>query len=63
MYNVKSIWIKFTPSSFNPLKTKRRMLYLKIQLYRAENSFHLGYKNQSFYDVSGTSRCFWRANV
>ena len=28
--------------------------------YRAVNTFHLGYKNQSVYAVSGTSRClFW----
>ena len=34
----------------NRLKTKRRLLYLKTQyvLYRAVNTFHLGYKNQSF---------------
>jgi len=27
--------------------------------YRAVNTFHLGYKNQSVYDVSGTSRCLF----
>jgi hypothetical protein len=26
-------------------------------MYRAVNSFHLGYKNQSVFYVSGTSRC------
>ena len=31
----------------NPLQTKRRLLYLKTQF---------GYKNQSVYAVSGTSR-------
>jgi hypothetical protein len=36
--------------------TKHRPLYLKTQ-YRAVNSFHLGYKNQTFYDVSDTSHC------
>ena len=41
---------------FNPLKTKRRPLYLKTISYRAVNTFHLGYKNQSVYAVSGTSR-------
>jgi len=25
--------------------------------YRAVNTFHLGYKNQSVYGVSGTSHC------
>ena len=39
------------------LKTKRRPLYLKPNPYRAVNTFHLGYKNQSVYAVSGTSRC------
>ena len=27
--------------------------------YRAVNTFHLGYKNRSFYDISGTSRCLF----
>jgi hypothetical protein len=27
--------------------------------YRAVNTFHLGYKNQSVYSVSGTSRCLF----
>jgi len=34
----------------NPSKTKLRPLYLKTQSYRAINTFHLGYKNQSVYD-------------
>ena len=36
----------------NPLKPKRSP-------YRAVNNFHLGYKNQSVYAVSGTSRCLF----
>jgi hypothetical protein len=50
------------PDLFNPLNTKRRLLYLKTQFassYRAVNTFHLGYKNQSVYAVSGTSRCLF----
>ena len=43
----------------NPLKTKRRLPYLKALPYRAVNTFHLGYKNQSVYAVSGTSRCLF----
>jgi len=27
--------------------------------YRAVNTFHLGYKNQSVYAVSGTGRCLF----
>ena len=27
--------------------------------YRVVNTFHLGYKNQSVYAVSGTSRCLF----
>ena len=27
--------------------------------YRAVNTFHLGYKNQSVYAVSGTNRCLF----
>ena len=40
-------------------KTKRRTLYIKTQAYRAVNTFHLVYKNQSVYAVSGTSRCLF----
>jgi len=39
--------LNFMSLQFNPLKTKRRLLYLKIQSDRAVNTFHLGYKNQS----------------
>jgi hypothetical protein len=35
-------------AAINPLKTKRRQLYLKTQFYRAVNAFHLGYKNHQF---------------
>ena len=42
-----SCTIPFILSDFNPLKTKRRPLYLKSSLYRAVNTFHLGCKNQS----------------
>ena len=41
------------------LKTKRRLLHLKTQSYRVVNTFHLSYKNQSVYAVSGTSRCLF----
>jgi hypothetical protein len=44
---------------FNPLKTKSSPLYLIPNPYRAVNTFHLGYKYQSVYGVSGTSRCFF----
>ena len=44
----------------NHLKTKRRLLYLKRPSPdRAVNTFHLGYKNQSVYAVSDTSRCLF----
>jgi len=43
----------------SPLKTKRTLLYLKTQSYRAVNIFQLGYKNRSVYDESGTSRCLF----
>ena len=46
-------------SSIKPLKTKRRLLYLRSSSYRAVNTFHLGYKNHSVYDISGTSRCLF----
>jgi len=46
----ESVWDIHDPY-INPLKTERRPLYL--------NAFHLGYKNQSVYAVSGTSRCLF----
>ena len=47
-------------SLINPLKTKRRLLYLKTQFVPCSiNTFHLGYKIQPVYAVSGTSRCLF----
>ena len=46
-------------SVVNPLKTKRRLLYLKSQSVPRSKHFNLGHKNQSVYDVSGTSRCLF----
>ena len=43
----------------NPLNTKRRLLFLKTQFVQCSKHFHLGYKNQSVYAVSGTSRCLF----
>ena len=45
--------------NYNPIKTKRRPLYLKTQSVTRCKTFHLGYKNQSVYAVSGTSRCLF----
>ena len=45
--------------TINPSKKKRRLLYLKTQSAPRSKQFHLGYKNQSVYDVSGTSRCLF----
>ena len=50
---------KQSTTYINPLKTKRRPFYLKTSPYRAVNTFHLGYKNQSVYAVSGTSPCLF----
>jgi hypothetical protein len=40
----------------NPLNTKCRLLYLKKQSVPCSKLFHLCYKNQSVYDISGTIR-------
>ena len=45
--------------TINPLKTNSRLRYLRPSPYRAVNTFYLGYKNQSVYAVSGTSRCLF----
>jgi len=42
--------------------SERRRAYCCIQRpspYRAVNTFHLGYKNQSVSAVSGTTRCLF----
>ena len=44
---------------FSPLKTKRRLHYLKTQFVPRNKHFSSGYKNQSIYAVSGTSRCLF----
>ena len=46
-------------SRINPLNTKSRLLHLKANSYRTVNTFHLGYKNQPVYGVSGTSCCLF----
>jgi hypothetical protein len=42
-------------SAFKPLSSDRCIQ--SSSSYRAVNTFYLGYKNQSDYAVSGTSRC------
>jgi hypothetical protein len=39
-----------------------RFIYRLIP-YRAVNTFHVGYKNQSVYAVSGTNRCLHKNTV
>ena len=49
----------FTAVLFNPLETKRRVLYLKTQFVPRSKHFSSRYKNESVYAVSGTSRCLF----
>ena len=44
---------------FKLLNTKSGLLYLRPSSYRVVNTSHLGYKDQSVYAVSGTSRCLF----
>ena len=46
-------------TDINPFKNKTSLWYVRTSPYRAVNTFHLGYKNQSVYAVSGTSRCLF----
>jgi hypothetical protein len=46
------------PQYINLLKTKRNLLYVRNQ-YRAVNTFHHGYKNQSVNDVYSKGRCLF----
>ena len=46
-------------ANINPLKTKGRLLCLKTQFVRRSKYFSSGYKNQSIYAVSSTSRCLF----
>jgi len=50
---------KLTWKNVNPLNTKRRPLSLKTQSVPRSKHFSSGYKNQSVYAVSGTSRCLF----
>ena len=52
-------WCITWPVGFKKLITKRRLLYLKTQFVPRSKHFYLGYKNQSVYSVSGTSRCLF----
>ena len=40
-----------------PFKDETQTVFIRPSSYRAVNTFHLGYKNQSVYAVSGTGRC------
>jgi len=51
--------LKQINNDFNPLKTKRIPLYLKTQFVPPVNTFPVGYKTQSVYAVSSTSRCLF----
>jgi hypothetical protein len=55
-----SVFIWSEKFNFKLLGAKRKMLYIRDQPYRAVNTFHQGYENQSGIDVSRKSRClFW----
>ena len=43
----------------NPLNMKSICVIYGLSPYRAVNTFHLGYKNQSVYAVCGASRCLF----
>jgi len=58
IYLINYIFL-FKTNFINPLKTKCRPLYLNTPSVPRSKHFHLGYKNQSFYGVSGTSRCLF----
>jgi hypothetical protein len=49
-------------SQVNPLKTKRRMLYLKTQSVPRCKHFSSRLQNQSIYAVSDASRCLFSDN-
>ena len=42
-----------------PFKDETQTALFKDPVRCAVNTFHLGYKDQSVYDVSGTSRCLF----
>ena len=52
IYNFQSVLL-------NSLKTKRRLLYLETQFVPRSKHFSSWLKNQSVYDVSGTSHCLF----
>jgi hypothetical protein len=56
-YGYKTLSPKFT-SPFNRLKTKGSMFYIRTQSYRAVNTLHFGYKNQSLNRLKTKRICF-----
>ena len=58
--NQSTIYLKISHGFlFNLLETKRNLPYIRNQSVPRCKHFHLGYKNQSVYAVSGTSRCLF----
>jgi len=47
----------------NPIKRNGRLFIQRPSSYRAVNTLYLGYKSQSVYAVSGTSRCLFSHNT
>jgi hypothetical protein len=57
LWDAPTIIINYSGINFNPLKTKRRLLYLKTQFLPRCKHFSTRLWNQLVYDVSGTRCC------
>jgi hypothetical protein len=52
--------VRFLNTGDEPIKDETQTaLFKRPSPYRAVNTFHLGYKNQSAYGVSDTNRCLF----
>jgi hypothetical protein len=60
LYPINSCYIVELIGSAVPFTDEAQTaLFIRPSPYRAVNTFHLGYKNQSVYAVSGTSHCLF----
>ena len=52
-------WESYKTQKYTVIEDIGELILYISSPYRALNTFHLGYKNQSVYTVSGTSRCLF----
>jgi len=57
--HINTVWAERTVVTILTFKHEAQSALFRPSPYHAVKTFHLGYKNQSVYAVSGTSRCLF----